>query len=237
VQRTIKAAVAFPRFRRFCRHDVNGSLAMSSRHTLWLTWASGGSAEDYNNPNIHTHVTRYTEIGKALHGDTWDPATAPLSGEAIMRAGGGKKHDRYWLGDSIVDTASTPTLSQLRARTTNSTPPILSRSEISVVSMHAFQAWLDEEKRLWQELEERLEQERKLREEQEQRVAAMFVYMQGLGASINYQPPPTMPWPPPTAPPPHLPFAPMNQLGVASNEPLDKHSPASQWPGSRSKQR
>ena len=121
------------------RHDVNGSLAMSSRHTLWLTWASGGSAEDYNNPNIHTHVTRYTEIGKALHGDTWDPATAPLSGEAIMRAGGGKKHGRYWLGDSVVDTASTPTLSQLRARTTDSTPPILPRPEIPVASMHAFQ--------------------------------------------------------------------------------------------------
>ena len=46
-------------------------------------------------------------------------------------------------------------------------------------------------------------------EEQEQRVAAMFAYMQGLGASINYQPLPTMPWPPPTAPPPQLLGAPM----------------------------
>ena len=95
--------------------------------------------EAYSNPNIHTRVTRYTEIGKALHGDTWDPATAPLSREAIMRTGGGKKHGRYWLGDSVVDTASTPTLSQLRARTTDSTPPILPRPEIPVASMHAFQ--------------------------------------------------------------------------------------------------
>jgi hypothetical protein len=95
--------------------------------------------EAYSNLNIYTRVTRYTKIGKALHRDTWDPATAPLFGEAIIRAGGGKKHGRYWLGDSVVDTASTPTLSQLRARTTDSTPPILPRPEISVASMHAFQ--------------------------------------------------------------------------------------------------
>ena len=54
-----------------------------------------------------------------------------------------------------------------------------------------------------------MEQERKLREEQEKRVAAMFAYMQGLGASINYQPPPTMSWPPPPAPPPQMLGAPM----------------------------
>ena len=46
--------------------------------------------EAYSKPNVHTCVTRYTEIGKALHGDTWDPATAPISGEAIIRAGEGR---------------------------------------------------------------------------------------------------------------------------------------------------
>ena len=92
----------------------------------------------YSNPNIHTRVTRYTEIGNALHRDTWDLATTPLSGEAIMRVGGGKKHGRYWLGDSVVDTANTPALSHLRARTTDSTPPILPRPEISVANMNAF---------------------------------------------------------------------------------------------------
>ena len=83
--------------------------------------------EAYSNPSIHIPITEYMEIGRALHGDTWDPATQPLSGEAIMRAGGGKKHDRYWLANSLVDTASTPTLSQFRARTTDSTPPIRPR--------------------------------------------------------------------------------------------------------------
>ena len=72
--------------------------------------------------------TRWT-----LHGE------AHRTGDEVVRAGGGKKHGRFWLGYSVVDMASTPTLSQLRARTTDSTPPIHPRPETSVASMHAIQ--------------------------------------------------------------------------------------------------
>jgi len=75
------------------------------------------------------------EMGRALHGETWDPPTVSLSGEAIMRAGGGKKHGQYWIANSLVDMASMPTLWQLRARNTDSTPPIRPRPETSVASM------------------------------------------------------------------------------------------------------
>jgi len=34
----------------------------------------------------------------------------------------------------------------------------------------------------------------------QQQMQTMFSYLQGLGASINYQPPPTVPWPPPLLP-------------------------------------
>jgi len=79
---------------------------------------------------------------------------------------------------------------------------------------------MEEERRKREEIEVRLEQERKLREEQElrwqqereaewQHMQTMFAYIQGLGASVNYQPPPTMPWPPPPLPPPQMPFAPI----------------------------
>ena len=56
-----------------------------------------------------------------------------------MRAGGGKKNDRYLLADNVVDTASAPTLSQLRARTTDSTPPIRPWPETSVASVRTIQ--------------------------------------------------------------------------------------------------
>src|SRR6185437_12664859 len=94
------------------------------RAMLDVAYNPTGPPEAYTNPSIPARLTAYIEVGRALHEETWDPATAPLSGEAIMRAGGGKKHGRYWIANSLVDTTSTPTLSQLRARTTDSTPPI-----------------------------------------------------------------------------------------------------------------
>ena len=36
-----------------------------------------------------------------------------LDGEVIMRVGGGKKHGRFWISNGTIDTASTPTLSQI----------------------------------------------------------------------------------------------------------------------------
>ncbi|CAO2147180.1 unnamed protein product, partial [Urochloa humidicola] len=75
--------------------------------------------ETYNNPMVYSRFATYTEMGKAKYGPDWDPAANPLDGEIIMRMGGGKQHGRYALGDSTLDTASTPTLSQIRARSAN----------------------------------------------------------------------------------------------------------------------
>src|SRR6185437_15551583 len=85
---------------------------------------------------------------------------------------------------------------------------------------------MDEETKRREEIEARLEEERMLRQEQERRwqeermqerqrmeqallaerqaaqqqMQTMFSYLQGIDVSINYQPPPTMPWPPPPLP-------------------------------------
>ena len=112
-------------------------MAHKGRATSDVSYNPVDPPEAYSNPSIHTRITEYTEMGKVLHGDTWDPPTQPLSGEAIMMAGGGKKHGRYRIANSLVDTASMPTLSQLRARTTDSTPLIRPRLETSVASVHA----------------------------------------------------------------------------------------------------
>ena len=40
----------------------------------------------------------------------------------------------------------------------------------------------------------------------QQQIQTMFAYIQGLGASVNYKPPPTVSWPPPAPPPPQLAF-------------------------------
>ena len=112
------------------------AMAHKGKATSDISYNPADPPEAYSNPRVHTRITEYTKMGRALHGETWDPDTAPLSGEAIMRAGGGKKHGRYWIAHSLIDMASTPSLSQLRARTTDSTPPIHQRPETSVASMH-----------------------------------------------------------------------------------------------------
>ena len=43
----------------------------------------------------------------------YDLSAHDLDGEVVKRAGGGKEHGRFWIGDGIIDTASTPTLPYL----------------------------------------------------------------------------------------------------------------------------
>ena len=65
----------------------------------------------YNDSSIHNRVTVYTVMARVVHGSQFDPSIQDLDGEIVTRVGGGKKHGRYWIGDSAIDTASTPTLS------------------------------------------------------------------------------------------------------------------------------
>ena len=69
--------------------------------------------EAYTNPSVHSRISEYTEVARSLHGADHDPSTQDFDGEAVMRAGQGKKHGRFWLGDGVIDTASTPSLSQI----------------------------------------------------------------------------------------------------------------------------
>ena len=78
-------------------------------------------------------------MGRQVHGPDWDPSSQPLDGEVIMRVGGGKKHGRYYIGDGLVDTASTPTLSQIRARRTANSPAICPRLSASQLQVQELQ--------------------------------------------------------------------------------------------------
>jgi len=62
-------------------------------------------------------------VAREVHGPDYDPSTEPIDGEVVMRAGGGKKHGRYMIGDGTLDTTTIPTLSQIRVRSTSSSPP------------------------------------------------------------------------------------------------------------------
>jgi hypothetical protein len=68
-------------------------------------------ASVYSNATFHSCLSEYTSITREVHGPEYDPSTLELDGEVVMRVGGGNKNGRYWICDSVVDTASTPTLS------------------------------------------------------------------------------------------------------------------------------
>jgi hypothetical protein len=102
--------------------------------------------EAYNNPSIHTRFTTYAETGRQIHGPEWDPICAPFDGETVMRIGGGKKHDHYYMGDSLLDMASTPTLAAVKAKDTGNVPPIRPRPSAALAEMERLKVISD----LWQ---------------------------------------------------------------------------------------
>jgi len=84
--------------------------------------------EAYTNSSVHTRHTSYTEAARSVHGPDYDPRTEErLDPELVMRVGEGKKHGRFWIGDGILDTGSTPPLHRLRVASTSSSVPIRQR--------------------------------------------------------------------------------------------------------------
>jgi hypothetical protein len=68
--------------------------------------------EAYTNTSVHTRLSEYTSVARLVHGPEYDTSTQDLDAEIVMRVGGGKKHGQYWMGDGVIDMASTPFLSQ-----------------------------------------------------------------------------------------------------------------------------
>jgi hypothetical protein len=56
-----------------------------------------------------------------------------------MRVRGGKRHGRYWIDDIAIELSSTPTLSQVRARSTGARPAIRPRHDISQYQIQELQ--------------------------------------------------------------------------------------------------
>jgi hypothetical protein len=75
-------------------------------------------------PPSTSHLHDYTAMVQEVHGPDYDPSTEPIDPDVLMRVGGGKRHGRYWIANGAIDSSSTPTLSQVRARSTGSSPAI-----------------------------------------------------------------------------------------------------------------
>jgi hypothetical protein len=95
--------------------------------------------EAYSNPMVHARLIAYTTMAREVHGLEFDPATEDLDGEVVMRVEGGKNHGRHWIADGAIDSSSTPTLSQIRARSTRASLGIRPRQDTSQYRIQALQ--------------------------------------------------------------------------------------------------
>ena len=89
----------------------------------------------YSSASSYNNIKNYIEVYRDINGPDADPTMHDLDPEVVMIAGKGKKNGRFLMGDGILSTASTPTLPQIKARQTSSSPAIRTRLESGRVAM------------------------------------------------------------------------------------------------------
>jgi hypothetical protein len=96
------------------------------RATSDVTFNPDDPPEAYTNPTIQPRIAKYTTVARQVRGPDFDPVREPLDPETVVRIGEGRKHGRYFIGDSLLVPRDVPTLSQVRSRdrATSSAPPI-----------------------------------------------------------------------------------------------------------------
>jgi hypothetical protein len=99
-------------------------MAHKGKATSDVTYNPDDGPEAYNNPAVYSRLHDYTAMAQEIHGPEYDPSTEQIDPDVLMRVGGGKRHGRYWIDNGAIDSSSTPTLSQVRARSTGSSPAI-----------------------------------------------------------------------------------------------------------------
>jgi hypothetical protein len=107
------------------------ALSHKGKATSDVSYNPEDGPEAYSNASIHSRLSDYTSMAREVHGPEYDPTTEDLDTEIVMRVGGGKKKGRYWIADGAIDSSSTPTLSQIRARSTSASPAIRPRQDTS----------------------------------------------------------------------------------------------------------
>jgi hypothetical protein len=106
-------------------------MAHKGKATSNVTYNLDDGAEAYNNHAVYNCLHDYIDMAQEVHGPEYDPRTEEIDPDVLMRVGGGKRHGLYWIADGAIDSSSTPTLSQVRARSTGSSLAIRPRHDNS----------------------------------------------------------------------------------------------------------
>jgi hypothetical protein len=96
-----------------------------------VTYNPEDGPEAYSNPAIYSRLHEYTAKAQEVHGPDYGPRTEEIDLDVLMRVGGSKRHGRYRIADGAINLSSTPTLSQVRARSMSSSLAIQPRQDNS----------------------------------------------------------------------------------------------------------
>nr|CAB3494241.1 unnamed protein product [Digitaria exilis] len=194
------------------------ALAHIGRATSAIDYNLETPASAFSNASIRNRLETYTEVAREVHGPEYDPTNHDFEPEIVMRAGQGKKHGRFSVGDGLIDPSSAPSLSQVRARSTDSRPAIRVRPNTTQSIVQGLEERLENETRRREAVESQVKD---IRAQQEaERVAAnlrLAQVLQWVGETMGKTPPEALLTSPPRPCPSHLSTTPKSRLGTATN--------------------
>ena len=82
-------------------------MSHKGRATSDVTFNPKDPPSAYSNQSVHSLLSDYTSMAREVNGPDFDPYTAPIGAEVVMRVGGGKKHGCYYIADSSINLATT----------------------------------------------------------------------------------------------------------------------------------
>jgi hypothetical protein len=91
---------------------------ISDLEAYYLARKGKGEGKEYCNKFIKPRVDAYKATVKDVHGPDFVPKSDPLYPVTVIKAGHGKKHGQYYLGDGLIQTSTS--LSQIQASSTSS---------------------------------------------------------------------------------------------------------------------
>jgi hypothetical protein len=98
-------------------------MAHKAKLTSHVSYNVSDGPEAYTNPSFGRRIAEYTEACKQKYGKDYNLSEHDIDTDIVMALGGGKKHERLWIGDDIIDSSSLR-LTDVRAQRTESDPQI-----------------------------------------------------------------------------------------------------------------
>jgi glycerol dehydrogenase-like iron-containing ADH family enzyme len=81
-------------------------MAHKGKATSDVSYSVSDGPEAYNNPSFGRRIAEYTKACEQKYGEDYNESEHEIDTDIVMALGGGKKHERLWIGDGIINSSS-----------------------------------------------------------------------------------------------------------------------------------